>query len=171
MQNEITLKNVKIYLGMSEETIAFNADVYFKGTKFASAKNDGQGGCTSVHMCLPGTKDLYDQAHSFVKTLPEVDCFGKGMKQTLDMVIDDLVDEHLQQQEAKKLDNKLKKMFSNQIVWGVRGGDSYRHMGFSNKMSFDEILKRKGGQEHLDKLVSVVKSKLGAGETIWNDNL
>lgn len=37
------------YPRMSEETIAFNADIYFQGKKFAEAENSGHGGQTNVY--------------------------------------------------------------------------------------------------------------------------
>tara|TARA_Y100000310_G_scaffold186462_1_gene186626 strand:- start:883 stop:1344 length:462 start_codon:yes stop_codon:yes gene_type:complete len=45
---DITLKNVKIYAGLSEETIAFNASVYIDGKKVGDAKNNGHGGANDV---------------------------------------------------------------------------------------------------------------------------
>ena len=47
---EITLKNVKTYAGLSEETIAFNASVYIDGKKVGDAKNNGQGGSNDVNV-------------------------------------------------------------------------------------------------------------------------
>ena len=45
---DITLKNVKIYAGLSEETIAFNASVYIDSKKVGDAKNNGHGGANDI---------------------------------------------------------------------------------------------------------------------------
>ena len=44
----IELKNVKIYAGLSEETIAFNASLYIDGKKVGEARNAGHGGNNDV---------------------------------------------------------------------------------------------------------------------------
>ena len=46
----IELKNVKIYAGLSEETIAFNASVYIDGKKVGEAKNSGHGEIGRAHV-------------------------------------------------------------------------------------------------------------------------
>ena len=46
----IELKNVKIYAGLSEETVAFNASVYVDGKKVGDAKNTGHGGSNDVNV-------------------------------------------------------------------------------------------------------------------------
>ena len=44
----ISLKNVRTYEGLSEETVAFAASVYVDGKKVGDAKNNGQGGPNDV---------------------------------------------------------------------------------------------------------------------------
>ena len=41
---DITLKNVKIYAGLSQDSDAFTASVYVDGKKVGEAKDDGRGG-------------------------------------------------------------------------------------------------------------------------------
>ena len=41
---DITLKNVKIYAGLSQSSDAFTASVYVDGKKVGEAKDDGRGG-------------------------------------------------------------------------------------------------------------------------------
>ena len=45
---KITLKKVKVFEGMSEETPCFTADVYQDGKLIAHAKNSGHGGCNDI---------------------------------------------------------------------------------------------------------------------------
>jgi hypothetical protein len=44
----IELKNVKIYAGLSQETVAFSASLYVDGTKVGEARNAGHGGNNDV---------------------------------------------------------------------------------------------------------------------------
>ena len=46
---KLTLKKIKIYDDLSEETICFTAELYAEGKKVATVKNDGRGGCTGVY--------------------------------------------------------------------------------------------------------------------------
>jgi hypothetical protein len=69
--NRITLKNVKICSFASEETICFQASVYFDGERIATAHNDGKGGCTYFRH-LPKKGDKLIQAYEWAKTLPPV---------------------------------------------------------------------------------------------------
>jgi len=41
----LSVKNYKAYPRMSEETVAFNADIYVDGKKIGDVRNDGNGGC------------------------------------------------------------------------------------------------------------------------------
>lgn len=46
---EITLKNISTNERLSEETLAFAADVYVDGVKTLAASNNGHGGCNRYH--------------------------------------------------------------------------------------------------------------------------
>ena len=41
----IEMKNIKVHLGLSEETYAYTATVYLNGKKAAEVSNRGHGGC------------------------------------------------------------------------------------------------------------------------------
>ena len=45
---DIQLKNVKIYAGLSQETVAFSASLYVDGKKVGEARNAGHGGNNDV---------------------------------------------------------------------------------------------------------------------------
>ena len=45
---DIQLKNVKIYAGLSQETVAFAASLYVDGKKVGEARNAGHGGSNDV---------------------------------------------------------------------------------------------------------------------------
>ena len=74
-QTRIKLKGLKIYTGMSQETVCFNATVLFDGLSIGTADNDGHGGETRV-LFEPGKKELFRQAESYAKGLLPI-CLGE----------------------------------------------------------------------------------------------
>ncbi len=46
---DITLKNVKIYDKMSEETTCFQAVIHVQGKPLCTVENSGKGGCDDMH--------------------------------------------------------------------------------------------------------------------------
>ena len=101
---KIELKNVKFYLGMSEETIAFNASLYVDGKKVGDAKNRGTGGANSIWV---GTKDGKYDSDLVEKMKAEAAThtwlYGiETHKHSLDSYISTLVDKFLEQRELKK---------------------------------------------------------------------
>jgi hypothetical protein len=96
---KIELKNVKVYLGMSEETIAFNASLYVDGKKVGDAKNSGTGGANSIWV---GTKDGKYDSDLVEKMKAEAAThtwlYGiETHKHSLDSYISTLVDKFLEQ--------------------------------------------------------------------------
>lgn len=49
----VELKNVKIHLDMSEETICFSATIYVDRKKIGEVRNAGRGGCNNYHWSNP----------------------------------------------------------------------------------------------------------------------
>lgn len=49
----LTLKNIKLHLGLSEETYAYTATVYVDGQKAVQVSNAGHGGCDRQHAINP----------------------------------------------------------------------------------------------------------------------
>src|SRR5690349_2414852 len=64
---KIEVKSVKVYHGMSEETLAFTADVWVDGKKAFYAKNDGHGGETYVQPFAREGMELRERADTWVK--------------------------------------------------------------------------------------------------------
>jgi hypothetical protein len=50
---DFELRKIKSFEAMSEETEAFTAQLWVDGKHLADLKNDGQGGCNSVHPIKP----------------------------------------------------------------------------------------------------------------------
>jgi hypothetical protein len=102
---EIALKNVKIYAGMSEETIAFNASVYVDGTKVGDASNRGHGGANDI--------DVRDGEGRWNKALiQEMEAEsathtwsydGKTFNHSLDSYVGELVDAIQERRDKQRL--------------------------------------------------------------------
>lgn len=63
---KIELKSVKVYRGMSEETLAFTADVWIDGRKSFYAKNDGHGGETYLQPYARDASGLRERVEAWV---------------------------------------------------------------------------------------------------------
>lgn len=90
----ITLKNIQYNIRLSEETNCFSATIYVDGAKAGEARNNGQGGCTTI---LPRT--LEAQIDAYAATLPPQTITGDHepmiLPQTAESIIDNLVAEHM----------------------------------------------------------------------------
>lgn len=64
----ITLKKIRIADSLSEETLAFTADVYWNGRKIGVAENRGNGGCSSL--CPLGAVDDIRAANLWARQQP-----------------------------------------------------------------------------------------------------
>lgn len=99
-----SLKNVKIYKKLSEETTAFNATLY-KGTKkVAECSNRGCGGENDVFFF---NKEDQKEFNDFLKTLPPQTIDTIVLEENEDSYINSLLDEYEINQENKK---QIKKM-------------------------------------------------------------
>jgi hypothetical protein len=64
----VEVRRISISERLSEETLAFAADVFVKGRRVGHADNDGHGGNTNVR--VPHTPDIRDAFIAFADTLP-----------------------------------------------------------------------------------------------------
>jgi len=94
----IELRNVTYNARLSEETPAFAATVYVDGKKRGEAKNDGHGGMTMIY-----PQALQDEIDAYAKTLPQVEAYGEHLQPDGDMVIGDLLADHLTRKDLKRL--------------------------------------------------------------------
>lgn len=102
---KIELRKVAHYPRLSQETAAFNADLYIDGVKRATVENDGHGGPNMVHPWQVG-KEIDDYA----KTLPPKEMFGQMVPISGDYLISLILEEHLLEKDLKK-DLKKKTLF------------------------------------------------------------
>lgn len=87
---QVELKKLAIYERMSQETTAFNADVYVDKKKVATAENDGHGGNTFVHWepTVAPARRLEIEAE-LKKTVPaEYQSFTPGIEWAVDQAVE-----------------------------------------------------------------------------------
>jgi hypothetical protein len=170
----IELKKIAVYERMSEETTAFNAEIYANGKNIGYAKNDGQGGCTWYH-AHEGKKDLMKQAEEYAKTLPPIKytLYEGGEEHSIDMnlehLIDELVTKYQTEKDNQKFVKKREKDMIKNIVFGIPNSLGYSIIGW--KISLEEIRRLKGGEEKIKEVIAKVKGDLKEGEKILNTNL
>jgi hypothetical protein len=99
-----TLKNVSVNQRMSEETTCFSADLYRNGVKVLAVQNRGYGG---GHNYYDYVKGALDDADAYAKTRPATVYQGVTIAPDLDSMIDDLLNEHLLEKDAKKYMKKF----------------------------------------------------------------
>jgi hypothetical protein len=173
---KIELKNVKINLTFSEETIMFKADVIINGIVAGEAENDGRGGSTFYGTKTYDTKkgaflsdeirernkELIKQAEAFCKSLPPIrsEEFDFEYDMNLEHFIDNLVDEELKKKEQKKLEKKME----NTIMWGIPKGHSYIQVKFKVPLAKIPLIQLQG-------FVDKYKKEFKAGDVFLNTNL
>jgi hypothetical protein len=99
----ITLKNVSYSAAMSQETSCFTATIYVDGVKAGDARNDGHGGSTFIF-----PHSLEKQIEVYAKTLPPRVFQDMTLSMDADMVIGDLLSDHLLLKEMRaKMKNTI----------------------------------------------------------------
>lgn len=159
---KIELKNIKINLTFSEETIMFQADVFVNGKKTAYANNDGRGGCTfynSYH--APNNDEDLRQAEAYCKTLPPIRSEELNFEydMNLEHFIDDLIEAELKKKEQKKLEKKM----ADTIMWGKPNGHSYMQTKFKIPLAKIPLFK-------LQEIVDKYKKEFKEGDEFLNTN-
>lgn len=132
-QTRITLKGLKVAGFASQETLCFQAQVYFDGKLIGQAENDGRGGQTMIHATRAehthaSHADLYRAAEAYAKSLPPTivkdgELGQKGdftIESTLDGLVDNLAHEadHL-----KRVDASYRRATKKKILF-TKGGTS-----------------------------------------------
>jgi hypothetical protein len=112
----ITLKSVKIFNTLSEETIAFSAKLCWKGKVVGDCSNRGCGGDNDVYV---KDQSVLKEMEAYVQTLPSSFIGQTEIKSDLDIVITDLVVAVEQEKEKKKMDNWVKKQKEKMKAHGL----------------------------------------------------
>ncbi|MEK6829769.1 MAG: hypothetical protein AABY15_06635 [Nanoarchaeota archaeon] len=107
----ITLKKIGTFKG-HEGMLGINADICLNGKAFAHAYDDARGGEMDITPIgyTKENKDTIAELEEKLKTFPEYKVeLGNSnfmMRDSLDDIVNALVDAHLHKQELKKLENK-----------------------------------------------------------------
>lgn len=165
---KLELKNIKINLDFSEETIMFKADLYVNGKKCAYAHNDGRGGCTYYREYSRDLLPLLQQAEAWAKSLPSTfSTYGSKtieIKSTLEHWIDEVIYAKSNEKENEKFEKKKQKNMLTHILYGEP--QAYKMVGWT--LTIEQMLNRVDGRKALrDKITELVNK----GETILNTNL
>jgi hypothetical protein len=171
----LQLKNIKVNLTFSEETIMFQADIFANNKKVGYASNDGRGGCT-FYNAYPNEREALKQAEAYAQTLPSTFFEFNGekheIKSSLEHWIDDQISEYVNAKERAKFEKKVQKMCDTKIVWGIPNSGSVRTIGFNGlKINLQSWYGTTHGRMSIEKLVAKVKGELKAGEVIFNKNI
>jgi hypothetical protein len=170
----IEIRNTKIASNLSEETIAFTADVYVDGKKTAFARNDGRGGCTH-YSAYENKRTLLAEAETYAKSLPSKTEIFNGKPFTIDSNLEQIIDNAIyakdNEREQKKFEKKIQKTCETKIVWGVPNSSSFKSIGFINKPKLIDIGNTMQGQVAIKNLIEKVKKELKEGEVILNNNI
>jgi hypothetical protein len=85
---KIELKKIAIYPRLSDETTAFNADVWIDGQKVGSAENDGHGGATIVRLTVSHARQNEIEAAFKAKVPAEYARFTSGVEWAVDEIVE-----------------------------------------------------------------------------------
>ena len=126
---QIELKRIQFSERMSDETNCFVADLYINGKKVGEAKNDGCGGSTDYNGYSRENNDIIRECEEYCKSLPDVDLGDFKIKNSLENVIDELLENFLKLKEEKKREKLMEKA----IIFGVPNGMSYQYVHWRNR--------------------------------------
>ena len=155
-KESITLKSVKVFVGMSEETTAFTATLYINGKKAAHVKNDGRGGDNYPRFL---DRELETEFHEFCKSLPSTYLYddddptkvmGGPYEKNYDSFIGDLLDEWMDNDQWKKTCRKG-------LVFLLKDGPVGEYRITNGKYS--AILAKQVREKHGEDLLEIVNER------------
>ncbi|MCB0539974.1 MAG: hypothetical protein KDE33_20825 [Bacteroidetes bacterium] len=141
----LTLRKVSINERLSEETTCFCADICLDGKKVGIASNRGHGDTTLIlwEDLVAGLK-----IEEYAKSLPSIEYQGLTIESNIDILIDDLLTEHVE-----------RKMCKNKTVFILTDTPKGSYLSIKEKYNPDvgQWLRKEYGS----KLVSVLNEKYG----------
>ena len=163
---DIKLKNVKIGLAFSEETICFNADIYVNGVKAGYAKNDGHGGCT-FYNAYENKRDLIEQAEKHCLTLPPYVSGTFTLPMNLEMFIDNIIDDEVNKKEVAKFEKKKVTAMAKNLIFNKGEKDRFSMIAWKG-VTIAQMVSVPNGKDILSKKIAELKKD---GYTILNTNI
>lgn len=161
---KIELKNIKVNLTFSQETVNFVADLFVNGVKVAACENNGCGGSTSYYP-YPDKRDMLREVENFCKTLPKITYGTTSWDNSLECQIDSIIDEYVNNKEKQKFVKKLNKDMNKGICYG---SDVSYNMIFWKGRTIDELLKFEQGKLVIAKKVKQLQEE---GKNVLNTNI
>lgn len=116
---KIELKNLKIYDKMSEETLAFTADVYVNGKKVAYAQNEGCGGATHYNAYYQADRALLVEAEAYCNALPSTKHEFGWKTVELPQSLESVIDAWVYRVDEEKHKAKFKKKLAKDMIKGL----------------------------------------------------
>jgi hypothetical protein len=173
---EINLRGIYVSEQLSNESTAFRAGLYIDNIKAGVAENEGQGGSTTYTSGDEEGRKLIAAAETWCKTLPQFvskdfveDNKPFTMQMDLELYLNNLVQEHIQLMDIRRIQRRMNRDMEDAILFGDRE-KGYRLVRF--KAPIDTILRREGCIKMLYSLIHErVLPNLKAGERILNTNI
>ncbi len=171
----LELKNIKVYEQLSEETIAFSADIFVDKKKVGYATNNGRGGSTNYHAEL-GKKIPLAAAEAYCAVLPETKHKVNGKTVTIPSSLENWIDgkvfEFAEEKAKKDFDKRIKRLCQTSIVWGTPDGSNAYSMSITRpKRKISELMVTPQGKAAVMLAVVKVRAQLRKGEVIFNTNV
>jgi hypothetical protein len=158
---KIELKKISFNERMSEETNCFVADLYINGKKVGYCKNDGRGGCTDYNSYNPEDRKVIADAEVYCKALPQTEWKDMKFDQSLESVIDQLLEDWFKERGKKKIEKQMQ----TAILFGVPDGDMYVKLMFKRPLSTMPLTFLQA------KVNEIIKTDCKDGVVILNTNL
>ena len=153
---KFALKRFKNYPRMSEETEAFNADVFYEGVLVGSAENGGRGGSTFVRL-NPKGREIPEVVAA--DAMPE---FANGAvnEDSLGQIVDNLVEQLLKAKWLEKERKKVVKKLAANVLFNRKGDKdgTFRTYNLAGK-PFDEVnlfAKKVAGQPDVSRVLNLM---------------
>lgn len=117
---KIELRKVKVHAGLSEETVAYTADLYVDGKLFAHASNRGHGGPDEFVPAKGfGYQDVVALEARVKETYPKTEFYGKVLDESLEALCQGLA-------EQDRLKTNFRSKLSRQFVMVEHDGRVYQ---------------------------------------------
>ncbi len=155
---KIELKNIKLNLAFSEETIMFKADVHIDGKKRFYADNDGRGGSTSVHSYDLHAKQLWFEVEKYCRDNYDMYLCDK---------VDELVYAEVERKERQRFSKKINKDMQKGIIVSKDELRSYSIISWKGK-TINDLLTLQGGETVIKNTVDKYQAQ---GYKVYNTNL
>ena len=162
MNTRVSLKNVKFFPTLSEDSNCFTATVYFDGKKVGECENRGYGGSTD---CRFTSREKEVEVEAYCKSLPKVVYGQHTFDNNLEFVLDKCFENWISEREGKR----MQKDFDKGICYGTPSRyyvSSFQVGG--KRISIPDLLKRGDG---LGLLRSSCEKLRSEGHVILNTNL